>query len=383
MRIDVRRCPFLALAGCLLVALPATAAEGVTRNLVDVQWLEQHLHDPDVLILDASLGPAYTAQHIPGAVSVDAFVYGGKELPLADAERLYQSWGVSPGMTVVLYDQGGSFMATRLFFSLYYHGFPAKNLAILDGGLSKWQEAGLPVTKDVTPAPKKGSFTIATSNEEVRARLADVLTASGDPARHALLEALGADWHFGEVLAFNRAGHIPNGVLLPSADLYNADKTFKSPEELRRILKYLNIRPDQQIHTYCGGGVAASAPFFALKFLLDYPHVKLYPESEMGWLSDERQLPYWTYDAPNLMRDTPWLQWSGGQRARMYVGASVSVVDMYGPQRHSIRGTCHLRSTCLRTCFAAILATPRRWRRRWAQPASTRRSRRWWCQAPG
>jgi 3-mercaptopyruvate sulfurtransferase SseA len=328
MRCHVRLGTVLGLAAGLLLPPPAGAADGITRHLVTVKWLEQHLRDPNVLVLDASLAPAYAAQHIPGAVNVDAFVYGGKEMPLAQSERLYQSWGVSPDLTVILYDQGGSYMATRLFFSLYYHGFPAPNLAILDGGLAKWQEAGLPVTKEV-PAPRlAGTFRIATPNEGVRARLPQVLAASGEPQKYALVEALGADWHFGEVLAFNRAGHIPNGILLPSADLYNPDKTFKSPEDLRRILKYLNIRPDQEVHTYCGGGVAASAPFFALKFLLDYPNVKLFTESELGWLSDERQLPYWTYDAPYLMREAAWLQWTSGQMLRTYLGAPVTIVDV-------------------------------------------------------
>jgi thiosulfate/3-mercaptopyruvate sulfurtransferase len=317
-----------AIAGSLLVAQPLMAAEGTNGNLVDVRWLEKNLTNPDVLILDASPAPMYKAQHIPGAVSVDLFVYGAPDMPVAEKERLYESWGVSPGKTIVLYDQGGTFLATRVFFSLYYDGFPAKNLVVLDGGLSKWQEAALPVSKDVTPVPKRGSFKIKTVNEDARVRLPEFLTASGDPAHNVLLEALGADWHFGEVAVFNRVGHPPYGVLLPSADLFNPDKTFKSAEELRRMLAYLNIRPEQQIYSYCGGGVAASGPYFALKFILDYPKVKLYTESEMGWLSDERELPYWTYDAPFLMRDTRWLQWWGGQMLRTYVGAPVSIVDV-------------------------------------------------------
>ena len=48
----------------------------------------------------------------------------------------------------------------------------------------------------------------------------------------------------------------------------------------------------------------------------------------MGWLSDERELPYWTYDAPFLMRDTHWLQFWGGQIIRTYGGARVSIVDV-------------------------------------------------------
>ena len=324
----VLHCFLLAVAGCLLLAQPAMAADGIEGNLVTVKWLEKNLKNPDVLILDTSPAQAYATQHIPGAVSVDLFAYGIQELPVAGTEQLYQSWGISSGKKIVMYDQGGGMMATKLLHTLYYHGFPAKDLLILDGGLSKWQHEGLPATKDVTPAPEKGTFKIEKINEGARVWLPEFLTASGDPGSNALVEALGPDWHFGQVAAFDRAGHIPNGIMLPSADFYNPDKTFKSAEEIRKMLAYLGIRPEQQIYTYCGGGVAASVPFFALKFILKYPKVKLYKESEMGWLSDERELPYWTYDAPFLMRQTNWLKTWGGQMLRMYGGAQISVVDI-------------------------------------------------------
>ena len=327
----LRYCFLLAVAGCLLLAQPLMAAEGIKGNLVDVNWLEKNLKNADVLILDASPTEIYTAKHIPGAISVninDLFTYGLGGMPVARAEHLYQSWGISSGKKIVMYDPGGTMLATRLFFSLYYHGVPAKDLLILDGGLFKWQQEGLPVTKDTTPAPKKGSFKITKLNEDVKVELPEFLNASGDPVNNALVEALGADWHFGEVQAFNKAGHIPNGILAPSADFYSPDRTFKSPEEIGRMLTYLGIRPEQQIYTYCGGGVAASVPFFAAKFILNYPKVKLYPESEMGWVSDQRDLPYWTFDAPFLMREANWLQFWGGQRIRTFLDTHVSIVDV-------------------------------------------------------
>jgi 3-mercaptopyruvate sulfurtransferase SseA len=94
------------------------------------------------------------------------------------------------------------------------------------------------------------------------------------------------------------------------------------------MLTYLGIRPEQQVLTHCGGGIAASVPFFALKFLLDYPNVKLFPGSLLEWVSDRRELPVWTYDAPFLMRETQWLQFWGGQIARMYGISNVSIVDV-------------------------------------------------------
>jgi len=325
----VRSCVLLAVAAGLLLAQPAMATEGIDGNLVNIIWLEKNLKNPDVLILDASPAQIYAAKHIPGAVSVDLLSwYGLREMPVADMERLYQSWGISSGKRIVMVDQGGTFLATRLFYSLDYYGFPTKDLFILDGGLFKWQEAGLPVTTDVPPVPKRGSFTIKKVNEDVRVHLPEFLTASGDPVDNVLLEALGADWHFGQVAPFNRAGHIPHGVLLPSADFFNPDKTFKSPDEIRSMLAYFGIRSEQRIYSYCGGGMAASVPFFALKYVVNYPKVKLYQESELGWLADERELPYWTYDAPFLMREAKWLQFWGGQIIRMYGGARVSIVDV-------------------------------------------------------
>ena len=47
-------------------------------------------------------------------------------------------------------------------------------------------------------------------------------------------------------------------VIDPSAAFFNADQTFKSPEEITRMLNYVGIRRDQQVYSYCGGGVAAS-----------------------------------------------------------------------------------------------------------------------------
>ncbi len=324
----VRFCFVLPVTACLLLSQPLTAAEGVTGNLVAAKWLETNLKNADVLILDASPAQLYTAKHIPGAITVDFLVYGFPERSLSDMEQRYQSWGISPGKKIVMYDQGGTYLATRLMFSLYYHGFPAENLLVLDGGLAKWQELGLPTTTEIPPAPAKGSFKIAKLREDARVRLPEVLTASGDLANNALVEALGPDWHFGQVAPFDRAGHIPNSALLPAEDFFNADKTFKSAEEIRRMAAFVGIKPEQRIHSYCGGGIAASVPYFALKFIANYPKVALFAESELGWLSDPRGLPFWTYDAPSLMRDAAWMAGWNGQMLRMYGVSRISVVDV-------------------------------------------------------
>ena len=319
---------WVVITASLFMVQPAMAAEGNSGQLVSVQWLEKNLERDDVLLLDASFAKMYSAGHIPGAVNVDVFSFGGREIPAAEMERRIQSWGVSAGKKVVIYDQGGTYLATSLFFDLYYHGFPAEGLAVLDGGLAKWQAAGGAVTKDPTPAPKPGTFRVAKLKEDARVRLPEFLVASGDPANNALVEALEPSQHFGGAKFFDRAGHIPNAIMMPTADFYNADKTFKSAEEMRRMLAYLGVKPDQQVLTHCGGGIAASVPFFAAKFMLDYPKVKLYKESQLEWLRDDRGLPFWTYDAPNLTREKTWLSGWNNQMLRMFGVSKLSVVDV-------------------------------------------------------
>lgn len=326
----------LAVTCFLIVAQPALAAGETRSNLVTVQWLQKNLQNADLVLLDASPRPLFAKQHIPGAVNVDIFSFGATDPSPAEMEQRIRAWGISAGKKVVLYDQGATFMATRLFFDLYYHGFPAADLFILDGGMSKWQEMGGAVTKEPTPAPDKGTFRVGGVNEAVRVRLPEFLVASGEPANNALVEALDPGYYFGETRFFDRAGHVPNAILFGSADFFNADKTFKSPEEIRRMATYLGIRPEQQIHSYCGGGIAASAPFFALKFIANYPKVKLYKESQLEWLRDERSLPLWTYGAPYLKRDMAWVNGWNSQMPRMYGVTQFSLVDVRTTEAYNL-----------------------------------------------
>jgi 3-mercaptopyruvate sulfurtransferase SseA len=94
------------------------------------------------------------------------------------------------------------------------------------------------------------------------------------------------------------------------------------------MLAYLGIKPEQQLHTHCGGGIAASVPFFAAKFMAGYPKVKLYKESQLEWLRDDRGLPFWTYDAPNLVRDKTWVNGWNNAMIRSFGVSKMSLVDV-------------------------------------------------------
>jgi 3-mercaptopyruvate sulfurtransferase SseA len=319
-------------AGLGLAALATLAAEPRGR-LVDAAWLRQNLGQ--VLVLDASQTPQHRVGHIPGAVSADLYRYGAFEPTREVMQRRIQSWGVSPGSRIVVYDRGGDMMAPRLFFDLHYHGVPAADLFILDGGLAKWRAEGGEVSTEPTPPPAPGTWRITEVREDTRVRLPEFLVASGDRSRHALVDALEPAQYYGAQKFFDRAGHVPNATLLPSAEFFNADKTFKSPDEIRRLARYYGLQPEQTLHSHCGGGVAAAVPWFALHVLAGYPKVKLYLESQREWLRDERGLPFWTYAAPQLQRSGAWLAGWNAPMLRLFDAARLNLVDVRGTERYA------------------------------------------------
>ena len=316
------------LATLLLAAQPSAAAEGIQGRLASVAWLKENQARPDLLILDASPPPMHRQQHIVGAVNANMLNFGPMELSAAAMEKRLRAWGVSPGLQIVITDEGGSYWATKLFWDLLHYGVPAESMLILDGGLAKWQASGGAVTKEPTPAPRPGTVSLSTLNHDVRVRLPEFLAATSEPRQTVSLEALEPSYFYGGAAFFNRGGHVPHATLMPSTDFYNADKTFKSPQEIQRMLKHLGVRPEQQVHTYCGGGGAAAVPFFALKFILNYPKVKLFQESQFGWLQDERDLPLWSYSAPHLTRDTAWLKAWGSPMLKAFGLSRLSIVDV-------------------------------------------------------
>jgi thiosulfate/3-mercaptopyruvate sulfurtransferase len=325
----------LVLAGlcAALAAAPAWAEEGRRGRLVDMAWLQRH--GADAVVLDASLTPQHRAGHIPGAVSADLYRYGVQEPTPAAMQQRMQSWGISPGRKIVVYDQGADMMATRLFYDLYYHGVPADDVFILDGGLARWRAQGGAVTQAATPPVAAGTWRVGALREEVRVRLPEFFAASGDRVHHALVEALEPGYHYGAQKFFDRAGHVPHAISMPSSEFFNADKTFKSPEEIRRQAAYLGVRPEQVVHSHCGGGVAASVPWFALQFMAGYPRVKLYLESQREWLQDDRGLPFWTYGAPQIQRPSAWLDGWNAPMLRAFGVVRLNIVDVRPAERYA------------------------------------------------
>src|SRR3569623_2378513 len=185
----------LATAVALGLAAAGSAYAGrlTDQPLVDAGWLNSHLGQSGLVVLDirdkAKDGAPYAAGHVPGAVEAQYSAYGWRAsigcapglLPkLDDITAKIAALGINNDPGVVIVPAGSDVSAfggaTRVYWTFKALGHD--NVAILDGGYKTWTAAGDPVSTDaVTPA--KGTFT-AYFRPELRAEVAEVQKAIAD-----------------------------------------------------------------------------------------------------------------------------------------------------------------------------------------------------------
>ncbi len=256
-------------------------------SLVTADWLNEHLHDPNLRILDArgyvhhsddgkgnmvvtyaGAKDEYDAAHIPGAVYVDwttDIIDPDDPVPVqvAPAAR-FAAWasraGIGDTTHVVVYDHTGGTIATRVWWDLLYYGHD--HVSVLNGGWKKWVADGMPTSSEAT-AVTPATFTPRT-RPAMRKTVDEVAAISG--ARSAqLLDARAPDQYAGDVVRSGRAGHIPGAINVPSSALFDpATGEWKSDAELAAILRDTGVSDAQPAVAYCGGGVSATGVLFAL-----------------------------------------------------------------------------------------------------------------------
>jgi thiosulfate/3-mercaptopyruvate sulfurtransferase len=277
--------------------------------LVEPQWLESHLNDRDLRIIDCTVwmtprpvGPSIVTSgrdhwrqgHIPGAAYLhmvedlsaprDGLPYN---LPSTEhVTAVLRRIGVDTGMTLVLYGAGYPPAVTRCWWVLRASG--VADVRILDGGWPRWIAEGRPVST-VEPEFPPGNITL-TPNRDMVAGFTDV-AAKLEDASALIINALTPEQHAGTGGAhYGRPGRIPGSVNVPTRQLYDPETLLYRPiEELRAQFAEAGAFDREHVIAYCGGGIAASTTAFILE-LLGHPRTALYDQSLLEW-SNKPDLP--------------------------------------------------------------------------------------------
>lgn len=274
---------------------PKFSAYAHPEALVDGAWLQDHLNDPAIRVVESNEDVLlYDTGHIPGAVHIDwrGDLQDNTQRDYIAPERFAEVCaknGISPETTVIFYGDKSNWWAAYALWAFQLFGH--KNVKLLDGGRDKWKAEGRPLTREKPSYPRANYPVPAKRNdEEIRAFFTDTLAHS--KAKKPLIDVRSPGEYKGEVTHMPeypqegvlRGGHVPGARSVPWKIAANDDATFKSFDELKKIYTdNLGLKKDDDIIAYCRIGERSSHTWFVLKYLLGYNKVRNYDGSWTEW----------------------------------------------------------------------------------------------------
>ena len=264
-------------------------------KLVSTDWLAARLDADDLVILDATMHlpdsgrdaqAEFAAGHIENArfLNLASFTDDDSLVPKAmpsaqQFARRMDALGVPSGSRIVLYDDSAIRSSARAWFILTHYG--EQDVAILDGGLSKWRAEGRALssqTVDHAPRPRVAPDPVrqVRNKQDVLSNLETSefqIVDARDTARFEGSPGSGSE------------GHVPGAHNVPFARLLRDDGTYRSPDEIRSAFEDAGVKLDRPIVTSCNSGMTASVLLFGLA-LIGVDDAGLYDGSWMEWGSD-------------------------------------------------------------------------------------------------
>ena len=253
-------------------------------------------------VVDVREAPAYALQHLPGAVSAPYGLWRGPaDNPgvtpaLPTLTSLVQQIGLTPQThTVIVYtgtDSTDFGSAARAYWTLKSLG--AKELSILNGGLSAWKAAGFPISDQ--PGTSMRSSWQPSFNPEWLATREGLASKMADN-KLTLIDARPAAYFDGRLVhELARAkGTLPgarsldsdlffepgSSALMPKADLQSEAASIEGGGS--------NSTSDTVV--FCNAGHWSATDWFVLSEVLGQPNVRMYAGSMVDWTQSPLALP--------------------------------------------------------------------------------------------
>ncbi|GGY07005.1 sulfurtransferase [Litchfieldella qijiaojingensis] len=291
-----------------LLALASRAVAADPTPLVEAKWLNDHLGDDDLVVLDVRSGiddggdrDSFEQARIPGSIYSSYTDDGWRETrddvvgllpPVEDLEQLIGGLGIGNDDTVVIVPAGtgptdfGS--AARVYWTFKVLGHD--QVAILNGGFAGWQQQGYEVASG-TPAPRDAVDFEASLREELIATTDEVEAARESQAQ--LVDARPVDYFRGDTKSpvVRVAGTIPGSINLPHHTLLQDRNNafYLDSEGLQSRINEAELDPSARTVSFCNTAHWAATDWFVLSEIAGFDNVTLYDGSMAEWtISDSR-----------------------------------------------------------------------------------------------
>ncbi len=244
------------------------------KDLVDGKKPETY-EGKDFKVFEVSWGeekdsPDYLKGHIPGAVHIntDELEEGPLWNRLSDEQliKFAENNGITVDSTVVLYG-ADTCASSRAAVILKYLG--VKDVRILNGGTSKWVEAGYEVETASNPKAAVESFGAdAPLNKDYIVDFDKALKSVDNPDEDILVDIRSWEEYIGKVSGYSYIK--PTGRPVSSKwghagtdsssmqDYRNEDNTMISGDQILKMWADYGINPDKNLMFFCGTGWRAA-----------------------------------------------------------------------------------------------------------------------------
>lgn len=250
----------------------------IQNSIITPKKLQEIMDNTDVKILYIQSNGGLK-EYIPNTriIKYNEIVKTENGIPgmLADKgqiEKAMSRLGIRNDDTIIIYDEGNTPYATRLFWTLKAYGH--EYAKILNGGLDAWVKAGNKTDNplvNITPTEYS-----ATKNPTIVATLDNIKEALKNNDEIILDVRSKAEYN---------KGHIPTAISVPYKLAINEKGTFKSYQQLQKIYEPLGITKDKTaIYVYCMEGNRTTFIYFVLHELMGYNNVKVYDGSYAEYL---------------------------------------------------------------------------------------------------
>lgn len=239
------------------------------NEVVSADWLNQHLRDKNLILLDASFGeigiknsPKQDNISIPGARFFDLkgnFSESSSSLPntMPSKEKFEEECkklGINNTSSLIVFDNKGIYSSPRVWWMFKVMGH--EKVAVLNGGLPKWMKKGFGTCQRKKQTYQLGNFKAHFNTTFVK-RYEDILSNSITNT-FTVIDARSKGRFNGtekEPRVHLKSGNIPNSVNIPFKEVLENGK-FKSTSELKRIFN-AQYSGSKKVVFSCGSGITA------------------------------------------------------------------------------------------------------------------------------